>query len=57
MGALFNLLHRPVLWPGVIQSHELFRFFFVVAASLLHFYFILTVVGLPLAEPELEPVR
>jgi hemolysin III len=51
IGALLNLLHRPVIWPGVIQSHELFHFF-VVAASLLHFYFILTVVGLPLGEIE-----
>jgi hemolysin III len=55
VGALFNLLHRPVLWPGVIQSHELFHFF-VVAASLLHFYYILTVVGPPIAAPEFEPV-
>jgi hemolysin III len=44
LGAVFNLLHRPVLWPGVIQAHELFHLF-VVAASLLHFSFILTVVA------------
>jgi hemolysin III len=56
VGATFNLLHRPVLWPGVIQSHELFHFF-VVAASLLHFYFILTVVGPPFAESERFPIR
>lgn len=44
VGAVFNLLHRPVLWPGVVQAHELFHFF-VVAASLLHSYFMLTVVA------------
>jgi hemolysin III len=43
LGAVFNLLHRPVLWPGVFQAHELFHFF-VVAGSLVHFWFILTVV-------------
>lgn len=44
LGAVFNLLHGPVLWPGVFQAHELFHVF-VVAASLCHFYFMLTVVG------------
>lgn len=50
-GAVFNLLHQPVLWPGVFQAHELFHLF-VVAASLLHFYFIVTVVGPWVDEPE-----
>ena len=44
LGAVVNLLHHPVLWPGVIQAHELFHLF-VIAASLLHFSFILTVVA------------
>ena len=44
LGAVFNLLHAPVLWPGVFQSHELFHVF-VVAGSLAHFYFMLSVVG------------
>jgi hemolysin III len=44
LGAVFNLLRTPVLWPGVFEAHELFHVF-VVAASLCHFYFILKVVG------------
>ena len=44
VGAIFNLLHGPVLWPGVFQAHELFHLF-VVAGSMCHFIFILTVVG------------
>ncbi len=44
VGAIVNLLHAPVLWPGVFQSHELFHVL-VVAASLCHFYFMFTVVG------------
>jgi hemolysin III len=44
LGAIFNLLHGPVLWPGVFQAHELFHLF-VVAGSMCHFYFMLTVVG------------
>lgn len=45
VGAVFNLLHRPVLWPGVFQAHELFHVF-VVLASLSHSYFMLTVVAI-----------
>jgi hemolysin III len=44
LGAIINLLHAPVLWPGVFEAHELFHIL-VVAGSLCHFYFILTVVG------------
>ena len=44
LGAIFNLLQAPVLWPGVFQSHELFHVF-VVAGSLAHFYFMFAVVG------------
>ena len=41
-GAVINLLHQPVLWPGVFQAHELFHIF-VVAGSLAHYWFMLTV--------------
>ena len=44
LGAVINLLHEPVLWRGVFEAHELFHLF-VVAGSLCHLYFILTVVG------------
>jgi hemolysin III len=54
LGALINLLHHPVLWPGVFQSHELFHLF-VVGGSLAHFWFVLTV-AVPYAfEPEASP--
>jgi hemolysin III len=42
-GALLNLLHWPVILPGVFGAHELFHFF-VLAGSLAHFLFILKVV-------------
>ena len=32
VGAMFNLLHWPVLWPGVFAAHELFHLF-VMAGS------------------------
>ncbi|QEH35349.1 hemolysin-III related [Aquisphaera giovannonii] len=54
LGALFNLLHFPVIWPGVFQSHELFHVL-VVAASVCHFYFIITVAGVAALEMEREP--
>ncbi len=44
VGAVLNLLHRPVLWPGVFEAHELFHLF-VMAGSLSHFWFILTAVA------------
>ena len=44
VGAVLNLLHWPVLWPGVFQAHELFHLF-VMAGSLSHFWFILTAVA------------
>jgi hemolysin III len=40
VGAVFNLLGWPVLWPGVFRSHELFHLF-VMAGSLAHFWFML----------------
>jgi hemolysin III len=47
VGALLNLLHWPVLFPGVFSTHELFHFF-VLAGSVAHYQFILKVV-VPLA--------
>jgi hypothetical protein len=44
VGAMFNLLHWPVLWPGVFAAHELFHLF-VMAGSLAHFWFMLAVVA------------
>lgn len=44
VGALFNLLQGPVFWPGVFEAHELFHLF-VIAASLFHFRFMLTIVS------------
>jgi hemolysin III len=44
VGAVVNLLSRPVLWPGVFQAHELFHVF-VVAASAVHYWFMLTVIA------------
>jgi hemolysin III len=43
-GAVLNVLHWPVLWPGVFQHHELFHVF-VMAGSLAHFGFMLDVVA------------
>lgn len=44
VGALFHILHWPVLWPGVFQAHELFHVF-VMGGSLAHFWFMLRVVA------------
>ena len=43
VGALINVLHWPVLVPGVLGSHELFHFF-VMAGSACHVAFMLRVV-------------
>jgi hemolysin III len=43
VGAVLNLLHWPVFFPGIFGAHELFHFF-VLAGSLAHYQFILTVV-------------
>ena len=43
LGAVLNLLHWPVLFPGTFGSHELFHLF-VLAGSLAHYRFILKVV-------------
>jgi len=55
LGAIFNLLRGPVLWPGVFQAHELFHLF-VVAGSMCHFYFMLTVVGPSELDSQLSPL-
>ncbi len=44
VGAVLNLLHWPVLYPGVFGSHELFHIF-VLAGSAAHYQFILKVVA------------
>jgi hemolysin III len=43
VGAVLNLLHWPVLMPGIFGTHELFHMF-VLAGSLAHYQFILKVV-------------
>jgi hemolysin III len=43
VGAILNVLHWPILFPGTFGTHELFHFF-VLAGSLLHYLFILKVV-------------
>jgi hemolysin III len=43
VGAVLNVLHWPVLFPGTFDTHELFHFF-VLAGSFAHFQFILKVV-------------
>jgi hemolysin III len=57
VGAIINLMHWPVLWPGVIGFHGLFHLW-VMAGTTFHFWFILTTV-VPLAysrRAEAEPV-
>jgi hemolysin III len=49
VGAVLNLIHWPVLLPGIFGPHELFHFF-VLTGSLLHYLFILQVVA-PFAGP------
>jgi hemolysin III len=43
VGAVLNLLHWPVLYPGFFGAHELFHVF-VLVGSLAHYRFILKVV-------------
>ena len=43
VGAVLNLLHWPVLVPGIFGAHELFHLF-VLVGSLAHYLFILKVV-------------
>lgn len=58
IGAIINELKWPVLWPGVIGTHELFHLF-VMAASWCHFLFMLRVVAVfeqPEPAPAAEPI-
>ena len=43
VGAVLNLLHWPVLLPGIFGAHELFHLF-VLVGSLAHYLFILGVI-------------
>lgn len=43
-GAVLNVIHWPVLWPGVVGPHEVFHVF-VLAGSTAHVLFALTVVA------------
>jgi hemolysin III len=43
VGAIFNIVHWPALWPGYFGTHDLFHLF-VIAGSLTHYLFILKVV-------------
>jgi hemolysin III len=54
IGAAINLLNWPDLWPGVLGPHELFHLF-VMAGSLAHFWFMLTVVAPFESEPWASP--
>jgi hypothetical protein len=53
VGAAINLLGKPVLWPEVLRSHELFHLL-VVAGSLAHYWFMLSVVAPFVYEPEVS---
>ena len=44
VGAVLNLFHWPVIWPGVVGSHEVFHLW-VIAGSVAHFWFMLSVVA------------
>lgn len=43
VGAVLNVLHWPVLWPGVFGVHSLFHLF-VIAGSVSHYWLMLRVV-------------
>lgn len=43
-GAMLNHAQWPLLWPGVFSAHEIFHLF-VMAASVSHFWFMLSVVA------------
>lgn len=44
VGAMLNLFDWPILWPGVVGSHEVFHLW-VMAGSLAHYCFMLTIVA------------
>jgi len=56
VGAVFNLLEWPNPWPGVVGPHEVFHLF-VMAGSLSHFLFMLTVVAPLQPAPRMAVVR
>jgi hemolysin III len=58
VGAVLNLIHWPVLWPGVFGSHEMFHLW-VMAGTSAHFWFMLTAVApyALAARAEAQPVR
>ena len=53
LGAFLNVLHWPVLWPGVVGPHEVFHLF-VLAGSTAHVLFALRVVA-PYERPVAVP--
>jgi hemolysin III len=59
IGAVLNVLHWPVIWPGVVGAHEIFHLW-VMAGSVFHFWFMLSVVApfawAATAEPATVPV-
>jgi hemolysin III len=55
IGAVFNVLHWPVLLPGIFGAHELFHMF-VLAGSSAHYGFMLKVV-VPFAHRQSEGLR
>jgi hemolysin III len=44
VGAVLNVSGWPVLWPGVVEAHEVFHVF-VMAGSLAHYWFVLKVIA------------
>jgi hemolysin III len=46
VGAVLNVLRWPVLWPGRVGAHDVFHLF-VLAGSLAHYWFLLTVIAPP----------
>jgi hemolysin III len=55
LGAVINLANWPVFAPGIFGAHELFHCF-VMAGSLTHYYFVLTVLVPYVRPPDLAPV-
>jgi len=56
VGAVFDLLNWPNFWPPAFRAHDLFHLF-VMAGSLIHFWFMLKVVApyeRPVAIPAVE---
>jgi hypothetical protein len=44
VGALCHVFGWPVLWPGLVEGHEIFHLF-VVAGSAVHYHFMLRVIA------------